>query len=63
MEKPLLKGSSCLQHHGVTVKLVALTAAPPGVVMAILAVFAPVGRVAVTCVSDCTMNVGALTPL
>src|SRR5438874_589311 len=48
--------------HGVTVKVVALVAAPPAVVIAILPVFAPVGTVAVTCVSELAVNVVAFTP-
>ena len=39
-----------------------LTATPPGVVMAILPVFAPVGTVAVTCVSEFAVNAVAFTP-
>ena len=35
-----------------TLKLVALFAVPPGVVMPILPVVAPVGTVAITCVSE-----------
>jgi hypothetical protein len=46
----------------VTVKLVALVAFPPGVVTLILPVFAPLGTFTVTCVSEFTVNVVALTP-
>jgi hypothetical protein len=48
--------------HAVTVKLVALAALPPGVVIAIFPVFAPVGTVAVTCVSEFTVKLVAFTP-
>jgi hypothetical protein len=44
------------------VKLVALVAVPPGVVMTIFPVFAPAGTVAVTCVSEFTVKVVAFTP-
>jgi len=44
------------------VKIVALVAVPPRVVMEIGPVVAPVGTVAVTCVSEFTLNV-AETPL
>ena len=40
-----------------------LTAVPPGVTIAILPVFAPVGTVAVICVSESTVKVVAFTPL
>jgi hypothetical protein len=50
------------QHHYVTVKFVTLFAVPPGVVMEIGPVVAPVGTVAVTCVSEFTVKV-AETPL
>ena len=43
-------------------KLVALVEVPPAVVIAILPVFAPVGTVAVNCVSEFTVNVVAFTP-
>src|ERR1700724_872151 len=49
-------------YHGVTVKLVALVAVPPGVVIAILPVRAPLGTVAVTCVSEFTVKAVAFTP-
>jgi len=44
------KSTTPVKHkpHGVTVKFVALNAVPPGVVMPILPVLAPVGTVAVT---------------
>jgi hypothetical protein len=45
----------------VRVKLVALVAVPPGVVMAILPVSAPLGTIAVTRVSEFTVKV-AFTP-
>src|SRR5712692_3441623 len=41
---------------------VPLLAVPPGVVTAILPVFAPTGTVAVTCVAEFTVNAVALTP-
>ena len=40
----------------------ALEAVPPGVVITIFPVFALVGTVAVTCVSEFTVNVVAATP-
>ena len=43
-------------------KLVALVAIPPGVVIAILPVLAPVGTAAVTCVSEFAVKVVASTP-
>ncbi len=43
-------------------KLVALDAVPPGVVITIFPVFAPVGTVAVTCVSEFTVKLVAATP-
>jgi hypothetical protein len=46
----------------VTVKAPELVAVPPGVVIAILLVFAPVGTVAVTCVSEFTVKLVAATP-
>jgi hypothetical protein len=49
-------------RYCVTVNTVALVAIPPGVVIAILPVFAPVGTFAVTCVSEFTATVVALTP-
>ncbi len=48
--------------HYVTVKTPELTAVPPGVVMAILPVTAPLGTVAFTCVSLTTVTVVAFTP-
>ncbi len=59
---PLLVVPNDSEPHGVTVKLVALMAVPPGVVMAILPVNAPVGTIAVTCVSEFTVKVAAFTP-
>jgi hypothetical protein len=50
------------RRYCVTVKTAALVAVPPGVVIAILPVFAPVGTFAVTCVSEFTATVVALTP-
>src|ERR1700680_1916456 len=49
------------ESYGVTVKLVALMAFPPGVVIPILPLLAPVGTVAVTCVSEFTVTVVATT--
>src|SRR6266853_2142491 len=49
-------------RHYVTVKLVAVVAVPLGVVITIFPVFAPVGTVAFTCVSDSTVKVVAFTP-
>ena len=43
-------------------KLVALDAVPPGVVITIFPVFAPVGTVAVICVSEFTVKLVAATP-
>ena len=48
--------------QGVTLKLVALDPVPPEVVTLILPVTAPVGTVAVICVSETTENDVALTP-
>ena len=48
--------------HGITVKLVEAVAVPPGVVMAIFPVFAPVGTSAVTVVSESTVTSVAFTP-
>jgi hypothetical protein len=50
------------KHYYVTVKTAELVAVPPGVVIAIFPVFAPVGTFAVTCVSELTTTVVALTP-
>jgi hypothetical protein len=50
-----------LDRYGVTVKLVVLVAVPPGVVIMIFPVFAPVGTVAVTCVSESTVKLVAAT--
>jgi hypothetical protein len=54
--------SERLKDHGVTVKLAALVAVPPAVAIVIFPVTAPVGTVAVTCVSEFTVNAVALTP-
>jgi len=54
--------SERLKDHGVTVKLAALVAVPPAVAIVIFPVTAPVGTVAVTCVSEFTVNVVAFTP-
>ena len=51
-----------LLPHYVTVKATELVAVPPGVVIAILPVFAPVGTVAVTCVSEFMVKLVAATP-
>ena len=48
--------------HCVTVKFVVLAVVPPGVVMEIFPVCAPVGTVAVTPVSEFTVNAVAFTP-
>jgi hypothetical protein len=53
--------SERLKDHGVTVKVAALVAFPPAVVIAILPVTAPVGTVAVISVSEFTVNVVAFT--
>ncbi len=50
------------RRYCVTVKTAALVAVPPGVVIAIFPVFAPLGTFAVTCMSEFTANVVALTP-
>ena len=42
-------------------KLVGLEVVPPDVVMLIFPVFAPVGTVAITCVSEFTVNIVATT--
>ena len=47
----------------ITVKLVALVAIPPGVTMTILPVFAPVGTVTVTSLSEFTVKLAALPPM
>ena len=54
--------SSDAQCQSVTVKTPGLTAVPPGVVIAIFPVFAPFGTVAVTCVSEFTVKLVAITP-
>ena len=46
--------------YGVTVKFCAVKANPPGVLMPIGAVLAPLGMVAVTCVSEFTVKVAWL---
>ena len=51
-----------LTHDYITVKFVALDAVPPGVVITIFPVFAPLGTVADTCVSELTVKLVALTP-
>jgi len=48
--------------HGVTVNEVALEAVPPGVVIAIFPVTAPVGTTAVTCVSEFTVKLVEAIP-
>src|SRR5208337_3144160 len=49
-------------RYCVTVKTWVLVAVPPGVVIAIFPVFAPVGTYAVTCVSEFTVKLVAATP-
>jgi len=46
----------------VTLKTLELVASPPGVVIAIFPVCAPVGTYAVTCVSEFTVKFVAATP-
>jgi hypothetical protein len=46
----------------VTVKTVALVAVPPGLVIVIFPVFAPVGTVVVTLLSEFTVKLVAATP-
>jgi hypothetical protein len=46
----------------VTVKIPELNTVPPAVVIPIWPVFAPVGTVAITTVSDFTLNLVAFTP-
>ena len=53
---------TCPHWPVVTEKLPELLATPPGVVIAILPLTAPVGTVAVICVSELTVNVVAATP-
>src|ERR1700730_14556079 len=48
--------------YGVTVKVPELVADPPAVVTVISPVLAPLGTVAVTLLSELTMNVVAFTP-
>ena len=55
-----VKGASFLDQ--ITVKVWALVALPPLVVIAILPVLAPAGTTAVTCVSELTEKLKALTP-
>src|ERR1035438_505481 len=50
------------EDYFVTLKLLALVAVPPGVVTAIFPVTAPVGTVALTCVSEFAMGLVACTP-
>jgi hypothetical protein len=47
----------------ITVKLVALVAVPPDVTMTILPVFAPVGTVTVTSLSEFTVKLAASPPM
>jgi hypothetical protein len=58
---PLLRplSLSVIVGAAVTVKLVALVAVPPAVVTAIVPLLAPVGTVAVICVSESTVKVAA----
>jgi hypothetical protein len=51
------------EHHCVTVKTPLLVAVPPAVVIAIFPVFAPMGTIAITCVSEFTVKLVAFTPL
>ena len=51
-----------LRPHYVTVKVVALVAVPPGVVITTLPVLAPAGTVNVTCLSEFTVKDVTLTP-
>jgi hypothetical protein len=60
---PLVGLKFVMVGGGMTVKLVALVAVPPGVVTAIGPVVAPAGTVAVICVERSTLKVAALTPL
>ena len=48
--------------YGVTVKVPELVADPPAVVTVIFPVLAPLGTVAVTLLSEMTVNVAAFTP-
>jgi hypothetical protein len=50
------------EADAITVKTVELVAVPPGVVTAIFPVMAPIGTVAVTCISEFTVKVVAATP-
>jgi len=47
--------ATVLPHHEVTVNALLLVALPPGVVITILLVFAPLGTTKVTCVSELTV--------
>src|SRR5260370_34960661 len=60
--RAILRAGKRRLPQGVTVKLVALEPVPPGVETLILPVTAPVGTVAVSCVSETTENAGAFTP-
>ena len=53
---------ACPQGPVLTVNVPELVATPPGVVIAIFPVAAPVGTVAVTCVAELTLKVVAATP-
>lgn len=55
-------GGEKLRICGVTKKLVALLAFPPGVLMTIFPVSAPLGTTAATCVSESTVKLVAATP-
>lgn len=54
--RPPIPASSGFEHDYVTVKLAALVAVPLGVVITIFPVFAPVGTIAFTCVSESTVK-------
>jgi hypothetical protein len=61
--KPLVGEKLVIVGAGMTVKLLALVAVPPGVVAAIGPVVAPEGTVAVIWVEELTVKVVALVPL
>ena len=60
--KPTFRQAANIPRGYGTVKFVALAADPPGVPMAIFPVTAPVGTMAVTCLSEFIVNVAVSPP-
>src|SRR5947209_11525586 len=61
VSRPARYGANSRHTQGVTVNVAALVAVPPFVVTTILPVFAPLGTVAVSWVSELIVNTGALS--